>query len=168
MVAALTWAKKGMEDRRQAMGMIGVRGQALKDWFLEAVDRDTEAFDAVLAARRLPQASEAERAARSDAIRAADLEATRVPLAVLERAVAALELALAAARDGNPQSVSDAGVAGLCAEAAAEGAAYNVRINLPALGEGPEAASIRENLARLVARARGIAAEVRGVVDRAL
>jgi len=168
MVAALTWSKKGMESVRPAMGALGTSGQALKDWFLEAVERDTAAFAAVLAARRLPSGDDTERAARAGAILAADLEATRVPLGVLERAVEALDLALAAARDGNPASVSDAGVAGLCALAAAEGAAYNVRINLPALGTTPEALDIRSRLDRRLTDARARTVEVRDAVDRAL
>jgi len=168
MVAALTWAKKGMETTRPAMSAAGRQGQVLKDWFLEAVDRDTAAFDAVLGARRLPAGNEAERAVRSVAIRAADLEATRVPLAVVERAVEALELSLTTARDGNPASVSDAGVAGLCALAAAEGAAYNVRINLPSIEDEAAARGIREDLARFLARARELAAEVQATVERCL
>jgi glutamate formiminotransferase len=168
MVAALTWGKKGLEARRPAMGTLGQRAQALKDWFLEAVDRDARAFDAVLAARRLPASSDAERAARESAARAADLEATRVPLTVVERAVEALEFALEAARDGNPASVSDAGVAGLCALAAAEGAAYNVRINLPGLGDGVEKTQIVADLETHLTGARERAAEVRDAVERAL
>ncbi len=168
MVAALTWTKKGLESRRPAMGGLGRRAQILKDWFLEAVDRDARAFDAVLAARRLLARTDAERATRQAAVRTADLEATRVPLGVVERAVEALELALEAARDGNPASISDAGVAGLCALAAAEGAAYNVRINLPALGDDAEATGIRDELTQHLDRARDLAAEVREVVERAL
>jgi glutamate formiminotransferase/formiminotetrahydrofolate cyclodeaminase len=168
MVAALTWGKKSLEARRPAMGTLGQRAQALKDWFLEAVDRDALAFDAVLAARRLPATSDSERMTRESAARAADLEATRVPLMVVERAVEALEFALEAARDGNPASVSDAGVAGLCALAAAEGAAYNVRINLPGLGDGVEKAQIVDELARHLTRAREKATEVREAVERAL
>ncbi len=168
MVAALTWAKKGMESTRPAMAALGASCQTLKDWFLDAVDRDTTAFDAVLAARRLPSVSDAERAARDEAVRTADLEATRVPLDVLARAVEALDLALSAARDGNPASVSDAGVAGVCALAAAEGAAYNVRINLPSLGDTPAAREVRASLDRLLPEARARAAVVREAVERVL
>jgi glutamate formiminotransferase / formiminotetrahydrofolate cyclodeaminase len=136
MVGALTFSKQGMEDARPAMERAGSDAQALKDWFLAAVDRDTDAFNAVLAAIRMPRTTEADQAARDGAIAAANLEATMVPLSVLERSVEALELALVAARDGNPNSVSDAGVAAACAVAAAEGASLNVRINVGGLESG--------------------------------
>jgi glutamate formiminotransferase/formiminotetrahydrofolate cyclodeaminase len=168
MVAALTWAKKGMQDVRPAMKEIGVEGQGLKSWFMDAVDRDTEAFNDVIAARRLSKKTDEEREARERAIERANQEATRVPLAVLERSVEALELAARVARDGNPASVSDAGVAGATALAAAEGAALNVRINLPSLTDGTVAGQIRAEQESLVARARDLADEVRGIVDRVL
>ncbi|MGB9357093.1 MAG: glutamate formimidoyltransferase [Acidimicrobiia bacterium] len=133
MVAALTFSKVGMEATRPAMESAGRDAQALKDWFLAAVDRDTDAFNGVLAAIRMPRKSDDERAARDAAMAEANLEATMVPLGVLERSVEALELALAVALDGNPNSVSDAGVAAACALAAAEGASLNVRINLDGL-----------------------------------
>jgi glutamate formiminotransferase/formiminotetrahydrofolate cyclodeaminase len=166
MVAALTWQKKGMERVRPAMLDAGTSGQALKDWFMAAVDRDTDAFNAVLAARRLPKGSDGERAARDGAIERANQEATRVPLEVLERAVTALDLAGRVAAQGNPASVSDAGVAAACALAAAEGAALNVRINLPSIGDAAVAAALGASATELLARARSLAAEARATVDR--
>lgn len=165
MVGALTWAKKGMEDRRESMGRIGVEGQRLKDALLRAVDADTDAFNAVIAARRLPKKTEAEQAARERAIERANQGATRVPLAVLRDSVAAMELALTAAREGNPSSASDAGVGAACGLAAAEGAALNVRINLPSLTDDAVAAEIRAEQERLSARAAELAGEIRQVVD---
>lgn len=168
MVAALTWSKAGMADRRPTMGPLGTRGQALKDWFLEAVDRDTEAFNDVLAAIRLPKKTEAEIAARAAAMEAANQGAARVPLEVLGASVEALELALVAARDGNPASVSDAGVAGAVALAAAEGAALNVRINLGSIGDADCRANFAARQDERLARARDLAAQVRAEVDRVL
>jgi glutamate formiminotransferase/formiminotetrahydrofolate cyclodeaminase len=168
MVAALTWTKKGREDARPAMLEIGRKAQELKDWFVDAVDRDAEAFNAVLAARRLPRATEAEQLERTAAIERASQHATRVPLAVLERSVETLELALAAACQGNPASVSDAGVAGACGLAAAEGAALNVRINLPSVTDPAAARAFKAEHDALAQRARELAARVREAVDRAL
>ncbi|MBZ5637787.1 MAG: glutamate formimidoyltransferase [Acidobacteriia bacterium] len=168
MVAALTWSKAGMESSRPAMKEIGVEGQRLKDWFLEAVDRDTDAFNAVLAAMRLPKKTDEEVEARVAAVELANQGAARVPLEVVDRSVRALELALAVARDGNPNSVSDAGVAGACALAAAEGASLNVRINVPNLTDAEVAGELLGDQERLLARARELASEVRDTVDRAL
>src|SRR5262249_45357883 len=108
MVAALTWSKAGMEEGRPTMKDMGDRAQTLKDWFLDAVDRDTDAFNAVLAASRLPKKTPSEIARRAEALERASHEAMRVPLHVLEASVQALELTLVAAREGNPNSVSDA------------------------------------------------------------
>jgi len=168
MVAALTWGKKGMESERPTMKEIGEKAQALKDWFLEAVDRDSQAFTAVMAATRLPKASEAERVARERAVEEANLAAALVPLEVLEASVEALELALRAGRRGNPNSVSDAGVAGACALASAEGAGLNVRINLPSLADRGAAAALLARHDELLARARLLASQVREAVEEVL
>jgi glutamate formiminotransferase/formiminotetrahydrofolate cyclodeaminase len=150
------------------MKEIGIEGQRLKDWFLEAVDRDTDAFNAVLAAMRLPKKTPEETAIRAAAVEKANQGAAKVPLEVVERSVRALELALVVARDGNPSSVSDAGVAGACALAAAEGASLNVRINVPNLSDLEVAGNLLAEQERLLDRARELAAEVRDTVDRVL
>jgi glutamate formiminotransferase/formiminotetrahydrofolate cyclodeaminase len=168
MVAALTWAKRGQEHRRPRMGELGTKAQALKDRFVEAVDADTAAFSAVLAASRLPRGSKDEQRARREALERASQEATRVPLGVLEATVEALELALAAAREGMPASVSDAGVAGACALAAAEGAALNVRVNLPSITDGAAAKRFADGQELHLRRARDLAAQVRDAVDEVL
>jgi len=95
MVAALTWSKAGMESARPAMKTTGTDAQTLKDWFLDAVDRDTEAWNAVLAAMRLPKRTEKEIAAGAGAIESASQRAGKVPLDVLEATIRALELARA-------------------------------------------------------------------------
>lgn len=166
MVGALTFSKQGMEDARPAMERAGSDAQALKDWFLAAVDRDTDAFNAVLAAIRMPRTTDADLAARDAAIAAANLEATMVPLSVLERSVEALELALVAARDGNPNSVSDAGVAAACAVAAAEGASLNVRINVGGLEGG--VSEIIEREERALGQAHELEAAVVQIVGERL
>ena len=130
MVANLTVGKKGYEAVADDMIATAVRGQALKDALLEAVDRDTRAFNKVMEAFRLPKATPEQAAEKDRALEAANKEATLVPLEVLEKAVEAVALARTAAAKGNTNSVSDAGVAGLVGQAAGEGAYYNVLINL--------------------------------------
>ena len=166
MVASLTFAKQGMEETKPVMETSGRDAQALKDWFLEAVDRDTDAFNGVLAAIRMPHKTDEDLAARDAAMAAANLGATMVPLEVLEHAVEALELALITARDGNPNSVTDAGVGAACALAAAEGASLNVRVNLDGL-EGDVSEIVERNDVALI-RSREIAAQVAAVVEASL
>jgi glutamate formiminotransferase/formiminotetrahydrofolate cyclodeaminase len=150
------------------------RSQSLKDAFLVDVDRDTQAFNAVMAAMRLPKASTDEKERRAGAIDAANRGATAVPLEVLRRSVSALELADLASREGNPLSLSDAGVAALCGLACAEGAFYNVRINLRSLASSTASgtaafvsASSRE-AEELLARAQSLADTIRERVREAL
>jgi len=168
MVAALTWSKTGMEGVRPAMQEIGVSAQALKDWFIDAVDLDTDAFNGVIAARRLPRGTDEERRAREAALERANQAATRVPLSVLAKSVEALELARAVAERGNPASLSDAGVAAACALAAAEGASLNVRINLPAVADRPAAEQMRSSSDSLLDAARRLAESTRELVDAVL
>ncbi len=168
MVAALTWSKRGMEDARPRMKQAGDRAQALKGWFLLAVDRDTDAFNAVLAAMRLPRQTDEQQAARAQALEQANQNATRVPLEVLERSVECFELAQRVAEHGNPASVSDAGVAGAAALAAAEGAALNVRINVPSLTDAGVAAELLARTEELLGQARAAAGRVRETVDAVL
>ena len=168
MVAALTWSKSGMESTRPAMQAAGSDAQSLKDWFLDAVERDTAAFNAVLAAARMPKRSPDEIAARGAALELANQGAAKVPLDVLEATIRALELALRVAKDGNPSSVSDAGVAGACGLAAAEGAALNVRINAPSLTDRAVAEELLARQSRALDRAHDLAATVRQAVDQIL
>ena len=168
VVHAVEWSKTGMESARPAMKSVGTEAQALKDWFLAAVDRDTEAFNEVLASMRMPKKTPEEIAARAGAVECANQGAAKVPLDVLEATIRALELSLQAVKDGNPNSVSDAGVAGAAALAAAEGAALNVRINVPSLSDRSVAAEYVARQAGALARARDLAEQVRGAVDRVL
>lgn len=96
----------------------------------ELVDADAAAFAAVMSAFRLPKESDGQKAERSAAIQAAYRGAVEPPLGVCERSARVLELAAEVAERGNPNAVSDAGVAALLAASALEGAALNVEINL--------------------------------------
>ncbi|MCP4965895.1 MAG: glutamate formimidoyltransferase [bacterium] len=167
MVAALSHDKKGWEDRQEQMVALGEEAQQLKDWFTAAIDRDTAAFNAVMAAIRMPKKTEDDLATRTEAMIKANLAAAIVPLEVMENAVSALKLAHTAAADGNPNSVSDAGVAGICALAAAQGASLNVRINLPQLEPAAGGDLMKRHDAALEA-AQQLAADVQRAVDTAL
>jgi len=145
MVANLTVGKKGYEPAWTSSSALAERAQALKAALLAAVDDDTKAFDDVLAAMRLPKATDAEKAARADAIAVAYETATSVPLATARLCLQAIELAEEAARTGNRNSASDAGVGAHLAKAGLEAAILNVRINLPSVREGAfKAATVAE------------------------
>lgn len=130
MVAALTHGKSGYEAAFEEMEEIGIEAQRLKDAFIADVDRDTEAFNGVMDAMRLPKKTDDDKAARETAIEAATKQATLVPLDVLKRSLEAARLARRVIEKGNRNSVSDGGVAAAAARAAAVGAYLNVVINL--------------------------------------
>lgn len=168
MVANLTVGKKGYEAVAAEMAVTAVRGQALKDSLLEAVDRDTRAFNKVMDAFRLPKATPEQAAEKERALEAANKEATLVPLEVLEQAVEAVALAKTAAAKGNRNSVSDAGVAGLVGWAAGEGAYDNILINLGSIGDEAFKARVRKRAAALRKSLDRDAKAVRAAVAKAL
>ena len=155
MVGNLTYGKKGYESAKAEMKRVALRSQALKDELLAAVDLDARAFNKVMESVRLPKGTEEQARERDKAVEEASKEATLVPYGVLEAAVELIGLAEVVVREGNRNSVSDAGVAGLAALAAGKGAYFNVRINLPGIkdvdfkariGEGADA--LRDALVR--------------------
>jgi glutamate formiminotransferase / formiminotetrahydrofolate cyclodeaminase len=129
MVANLSAHKKGWDSRWEEFSDWAAKGQVLKDKLLHLVDEDTKSFNAIMAAFGLPKETETEKEIRSKAIQAATKYAIEVPLQVMETALHSFNLLLAMASEGNPNSVSDAGVGALCACAAVRGAYLNVKIN---------------------------------------
>ena len=168
MVGNLTFGKKGYEDVSAEMEDLAVRAQELKRFFLEAVDRDTASFNQVMAAIRLPKKTGAEIAFRQGKIEAANKEAAKVPLEVLERSVEAAELAREMTGKGNHNSLSDAGVAGLAAEMAGLGAFYNVLINLCQIDDPAFTAEVRRRASGLQGLLEAAAGEVKQVLLRQL
>jgi len=130
-----THGKKGYEEHSELMEEIALKAQELKDRYLQFIDEDTQAFNLVMEAFRLPKKTEEEKKIREERIEEATKEATRVPLKVLEATLELLDLAEVVADKGNVNSVSDAGVAALQARACAEGAYLNVIINLKSLND---------------------------------
>jgi len=130
MVANLTVGKKGYEDAWPALAELAEQGQGVKAALLRAVDQDTDAFNRVMEAMRLPKGTPEQNAARDRAIEEANKAAAEVPLQTARLCLDAIRLADTAARRGNRNSASDAGVAALAGRAGAEGAVLNVLINL--------------------------------------
>jgi glutamate formiminotransferase/formiminotetrahydrofolate cyclodeaminase len=126
MVGNLTCNKKEYKDIRDEMISIAEKAQQLKDFFVEAIDKDTEAFNKIMDCFSLPKKTDQEIDYRNNQILEATKAATLVPLSVLEKSKDAVDLALMVTEKGNRNSLSDAGVAGLTAAAAAEAALYNV------------------------------------------
>ena len=146
MVANLSSHKAGWDDRWQEFSEWADRGQELMSRLLHLVDEDTEAFNGIMSALGMPKGSDEERAARKAALQLATHYAAEVPLHTQETAYEVFALCKAMAEEGNPNSVSDAGVGALAARAAVLGAGMNVKINAQGLSD-------RDEAARLVAEA---------------
>lgn len=142
MVANLSSAKKGWEERAEVFSNWAEKGQALKQQLLFLVDEDTRSFEAVMNAFKHPKDTEAEKLARAAAIDQANHYAAQVPLQVMKAAYACIPLVKAMAEEGNPNSVSDAAVAALCIKTAVRGAWFNVLINAKELKDRSEAESL--------------------------
>ena len=129
MVANLSSHKKGWDDRWKEFGDWAEKGEQYKSELLKLVDADTHAFNQIMNAFGLPKSSDQEKAIRSKAIQDATKHAIEIPFRVMQTAYQSMELIKAMAQNGNPNSVSDAGVGALCVRSAVMGAFMNVRIN---------------------------------------
>ncbi|MBC8255776.1 MAG: glutamate formimidoyltransferase [Candidatus Marinimicrobia bacterium] len=130
MVANLTFGKKKWDPLFKQMSQLAVNSQKVKDELIQLIDADTESFKLVMEAFKLPNKSKKQKKERDSAIDSAMKEATNIPFKTLQCCRNIMDLTLEAAKYGNPNSVSDAGVGGEMANSGARGAALNVRINL--------------------------------------
>lgn len=164
MVANLTVGKKEYENVQMKIKDLAEQAQGLKDTMLRDIDLDTVAFNRVMEAFRLKKKTEEQIEIRNKAIEDANKEATRIPLRVLENSVKTLEIAKEVALHGNKNSISDAGVAALTAGAGAEGAFYNVKINLPNIGDKTFKTEINKLAEDLLKKTQAMANEIREII----
>ena len=168
MVANLTVGKAGFDGHEDELNALATRAQGIKDMLLAAVDEDTQAFNGVMAAMRMPKDTPAQKAARSDALQAGYKHATEVPMQTARQCHAALELCLLAARSGSDAMVTDAGVGALVSLAGVSGAACNARINLKSIKDVDYVKRTGAEAARLVDESRKIATLVEREVERVI
>jgi glutamate formiminotransferase/formiminotetrahydrofolate cyclodeaminase len=135
---------------------------------LALVDEDTAAFDKIMAALGMPKGSDEEKAARAAALEAATLYATEVPLKTMKASLEVFPIVKAMATEGNPASVSDAGVGALAARSAVLGAQMNVRINAAGLADKAAAEKLCAEAAEIAAAAIAAEAEVLEIVNAKL
>jgi glutamate formiminotransferase/formiminotetrahydrofolate cyclodeaminase len=135
MVAALTHEKKGFLDKKPMLNEVGVKTQELKERLTFLVDEDTNAFNMVMAANRLPSGSKSEEEQKLKAVQSANRYAIEVPLEVAKLSLEVMKLAQKMVEEGNPNSVSDAGVGAEVAYAGLRGACLNVLINISGMDD---------------------------------
>jgi len=168
MVARLTLGKEKYRDTWQEMEQVRDSADALMRRLLELVDEDTAAYNQVLSAFKLPRDNDAQKTARHAAIRSATQKATAVPMETLRSVTELLSMTEAAVEKGNPNCLSDAGVAAHLIRAAASGAAYNVRINLPALDDQRFSTQMKSETAELLSRVMSAVAKLQETLNKRL
>lgn len=160
MVGRVTVGRKKYAGVSARMAEIVTEAERLRAQLDAGVALDAQAFDAVMAATRLPKDSEAQQAARAAALESATLAAAEVPLAAAHTVLAALALAVEVAEHGNLNALSDAGSAGALAESALFAAGLNVRINAKGLADRAAAASLLQRLTALETQAAALRARL--------
>lgn len=129
MVANLSSHKRGWDERWKEFSDWADKGQHFKSELIRMVDQDTKAFNMIMNAFGLPKGTDEEKTARTKAIQSATKLAIEIPYRVMELSYDSMEVIKAMAENGNPNSVTDAGVGAMCARTAVMGAFLNVRIN---------------------------------------
>lgn len=165
MVANLSAHKAGWDERWEEFSNYADGGRILVDRLTALVDEDTEAFNRIMAVYAMPKSTEDEKAARAEALEKATLYATEVPLNTMKTAFDAFELLEAMAREGNPASVSDAGVGALAARAAVLGAQLNVRINASGLKDRTRAEALCDEADEIATLANMREQEILSIVN---
>jgi len=133
MVCALTQGKKKYAEYAELSAEVGEKAQMLKAQYVDVIDRDTEAFNAVSAVFAMPKDTDEEKAARSAAMQEALKGCTKTPFEMMELAAKALELTDSVVGRSNLSAASDLGCAALSLKAAIQGAWLNVLINIGGL-----------------------------------
>ena len=165
MVANLSSHKAGWDDRWEEFSDWAERGQAVLSELLHLVDEDTAAFNRIMDVFAMPKSTDEEKTARSEALQAATLYATQVPLRTMKAASQVFDLVQAMAAEGNPNSVSDAGVGALAARSAVLGACLNVKINAAGLKDRATAGALLAEAEALAAEAQRREKEVLAIVE---
>ena len=142
----------------------------IKDTLLHLVDEDTVSFNKIMEAFGLPKSTEAEKAARKKAIQEATIYAAEVPYKTMEAAYSAYEVIEAMVNDGNPNSITDAGVGALCVRTAVYGAYLNVMINAASITDENVVVDLKSRAASLLeqseAKEKELLAKVEAIVAK--
>lgn len=166
MVANLSSHKPGWDDRWEEFSDWAEKGQVVMQELLHLVDEDTAAFNRIMAVFAMPKSTDEEKAARSAALQEATLYATEVPLRTMRASLAVFPIVRAMAAEGNPNSVSDAGVGALAARSAVYGARLNVRINAAGLKDRTKAVALVAEADAIAAEAERLEKEVIEIVEQ--
>lgn len=165
MVANLSSHKAGWDDRWEEFSDVADKGQRLMSELLMLVDEDTAAFNKIMDVFAMPKGTDEEKALRAKAMQDATLYATEVPLRTMKASLKVFDIVYAMAAEGNPNSVSDAGVGALMARSAVLGACLNVKINAAGLKDRSVAEELIGEAERIAREAERLEKEVLEIVE---
>ena len=165
MVANLSSHRRVWDSRWEEFSDWADRAQLQKDTLLKLVDEDTNSFNAIIEAIRLPKGTDGEKAKRSQAIQDATRYAIEVPFKVMEQSLATFDIIKKMAEIGNPNSVTDAGVGALCARAAIHGAFLNVKINVTGLKDKKYVDKVLKKGKQMITKADKLEKEILKIVN---
>ena len=165
MEANLSSHKPGWDAKWNYFSEWAEKGQEIMARLLWLVDEDTESFNRIMAVFSMPKSTDEEKAARSKAMQEATLYATQIPLETMRASMATFPIIKAMASEGNPNSVSDAGVGALAARSAVLGACLNVKINAAGLKDRAVADELVNEANRLADEACRLEAEILEIVN---
>ena len=168
MTCNLTIGREKFQDAEEDLMEVREELEPIRVMLLASVDRDSEAYDAVIDAFGMPKTTAEEKAERKAAIQSAMRAASEVPMDMARRAGRALNLASIVAGKGNPNALSDTGCGARFLEAGLRGALYNVRINLPSIKDEAYVAEMTSEVERLSQRADEAMAKVLAIIESGL
>lgn len=160
MVCRLTVKKKKYADVKDELSDLMMRADKLKEELYKAVTEDARAFDSLMAAFKLPKETEEMEKKRDEEIQKSTINATRVPLKVMELSLEAIKCSQVVAEKGNVNSLSDAGVSALAGRTAVMGAYMNVKINLPGINDEAVKKEIGERAEKIRSEANELAQKI--------
>ena len=165
MVANLSAHKVGWDSRWEEFSDWAVKGQHYKNKLLFLVDEDTNSFNKIMEAFRLPKNTFEEKEIRAAAVEKATQYATEIPFQVMETSYQSMEVMKAMLQTGLQSSLSDAGVGALCARTAVLGAYFNVRINAKDLKDKVFTSTILEKAETIYLKTLELEKELIALID---
>ncbi|MEJ6794419.1 MAG: glutamate formimidoyltransferase [Flavobacteriales bacterium] len=165
MVANLSAHKRGWDSRWEEFSVWAQKGMEYQNQLLSLVDEDTNAFNKIMEAFRLPKESQEDIDLRNEAIQSATKYAIETPFKVMETAFQSMEVMKAMAEIGNPNSITDAAVGALCATTAVRGAFLNVKINCGDCQDKEFVNRIIEKGNKIVSQAQAIENEIMAITE---
>jgi methenyltetrahydrofolate cyclohydrolase len=168
MVCNLTREKQGYETVQNEIREILEKSEELRKDLTDLIDKDTDAFNEVMKALKMPKETESQKEQRTNAMQAAFKQAAEVPLETARKCIQILDIAHVVAEKGNKNSISDAAVSALMAQTGVQAAMLNVRINLSSIKDSEYVQQVSTELHELLQNAMQKSTEILGIVEKKL